>query len=75
MMDVREIRTSLQNDAKDGYNVDGLEILNIWPGVLQIELCACQDFGCESAGDTINTAAVGWCDGTSSGSVSQVRTG
>ena len=29
MMDVREIRTSLQNDAKDGYNLDGLEILNL----------------------------------------------
>ena len=28
MMDVREIRTSLQNDAKDGYKLDGREILN-----------------------------------------------
>ena len=28
MMDVREIRTSLQDDAKDGYNLDGREILN-----------------------------------------------
>ena len=29
MMDVREIRTSLQNDAKDGYNLDGREIMNL----------------------------------------------
>ena len=28
MMDVREMRASLQDDAKDGYNLDGLEILN-----------------------------------------------
>ena len=28
MMDVREIRKSLQDDAKDGYNLDGREILN-----------------------------------------------
>ena len=28
MMDVREIRTSLQDDAKDGYNLDGREVLN-----------------------------------------------
>ena len=28
MMDVREIRTSLQDDAMDGYNLDGREILN-----------------------------------------------
>ena len=68
MMDVRKDRKSLQDDAKDGYNLDGLGILNVWPGVLQIELCACQDLGCESAGDNINTAAVGWCCGTSSGS-------
>ena len=28
MMDVREIRTDSQVDAKDGYNLDGGEILN-----------------------------------------------
>ena len=27
-MNVREIRTSLQDDVKDGYNLDGREILN-----------------------------------------------
>ena len=27
-MNVRAIRTSLQDDAKDGYNLDRLEILN-----------------------------------------------
>ena len=28
MIDVRDIRTSLQDDAKDGYDLDGREILN-----------------------------------------------
>ena len=28
MIDVREIRTSLQHDAKDGYDIVGREILN-----------------------------------------------
>ena len=28
-MDVREIRTSLQDDAGDGYNLDGYETLNV----------------------------------------------
>ena len=27
-MDVREIRTSLQDDVEDGYNLDGCEISN-----------------------------------------------
>ena len=30
MMDVREMRASLQDDAKEGYDLDGREILNIW---------------------------------------------
>ena len=65
-MDVRGFRTSSQDDAKDGYSLDGHGILKFGKEFLQIELCACQDFGCESAGDTINIAMAGWCGGTSS---------
>ena len=50
-----------------GMDVRGIRI------ILQDELCVFQDFGCESAGDTINTAMVGWCGGTSSPPVFQVE--
>ena len=47
--------------------------MNIGKEFLQIKLCACQGFGCESAGDTVNTVMVGWCGGTSSSPVSHAR--
>ena len=40
-MDVREIRTSLQDEAEDGYSPDGCDISNIWLGDIQIESIVC----------------------------------
>ena len=74
-MDVRRIWINLQDDAKERYNFDGREIPNFGTEFLRIELCACQGFGCESADDTINTAIVGWCGGTSSWPACQVESG
>ena len=72
---MRRIRTSLQDDAEDGYNFDGREILNVAKEFLKTELGACQIFGCESACNTINAAKVGWCGDTSSWPVCQVESG
>ena len=36
MMDVREIRTSLHDDAKDGYNLDGREKLKFGMGFYKL---------------------------------------
>ena len=59
-MDVRGIRTSSQDDAEDAYNLGRAYLSNFGKEFLQIELFACQGFGCESAGDTINIAMVQW---------------
>ena len=53
---VRWFRKSSQDDAKDGFSLDGHWILNFCKELLQIELCACQGFGCVSAADTMNTS-------------------
>ena len=60
-MVVREIWIGLKDDAEDGYSLDECEIWNF-----SNEFYVRQDLGCESAGDTINIAMVGWCCGTSS---------
>ena len=72
---VRRTRTSSKDDAEDGYSLNGREIPNFGKEILQIDLCARQDFACENAADIINTAVVGWCGGTSSGPISQVESG
>ncbi|VDB93141.1 Bgt-20712 [Blumeria graminis f. sp. tritici] len=41
--------------------------------ILRTQLYACQGFGCRSAGDTKNSAVIGWCSGTSSWPNSQAR--
>ena len=74
-INVRGFRTNSQDDAENGYSLNGREISNFGKEFLQFELCACKVFGCESAGDTINTAMVGWCGGTSSWPVCQVESG
>ena len=72
-LDVGGIRTSLQDDAKDGYIINGHGILNFGMDFLQIEFCVCQDFGCKSADNTTNTGIVGWCGGILSWLVCQVK--
>ena len=62
---MRGFRTSSRDDAKEGYIHEGREISNFGKEFLQIELCACQVFSCKSAGNTIDTAMVRWCGGTS----------
>ena len=40
-MNVREIRTSLQDDAKDGYDIVGREILNVGKEIFKLSfVCA-----------------------------------
>ena len=43
-IDVRGIRTSLKDDAEEGYVFDGREIPNFSKELLQFELCVRQDF-------------------------------
>ena len=48
MMDVRGMKISFQDDAKDGYSLNGRGILKFGKEFLQVEVCTCHGFNSES---------------------------
>ena len=72
---LREIKTSGQNDSKNGWDI-GTDEIWILGKVFRIEeQYVCQTFDYESVSDNVKTSMDGWCGNASSGPVPQVDSG